>query len=190
MNGIEVVAEASNGREAIALAKARAPDVALVDIQMPELNGLDATARIVAMDPRVRVVILSMSTSEEVVLPALRAGAIGYLAKNVRPIELELGIRAAARGEPYLCAAVSRHVVSRCLERSKVGDGVYDRITGRQREVLQLVAEGHSAKEIARRLEISVRTAEAHRTQLMEALEIHEVAGLVRYAIRKGMIEP
>jgi DNA-binding NarL/FixJ family response regulator len=190
LEGIEVVGDASNGREAIALAKNLRPDVILMDLQMPELNGLDATARIVAADPAVRVVILSMSASEEAVLPSLRAGAIGYLLKNVKPVELELAIRAAAKGETFLCAAVSRHVVEKCFERTHAADEFYDRLTGRQREVLQLVAEGRTSKEIAGRLGVSLRTAEAHRTQLMEALDIHDVAGLVRYAIRKGMVTP
>ena len=188
--GVEVVGEASNGREAIALAKSLRPDVILMDLQMPELNGLDATARIVAADPAVRVVILSMSASEEAVLPSLRAGATGYLLKNVKPVELELAIRSTAKGETFLCAAVSRHVVEKCFERTQAADEFYDSLTGRQREVLQLVAEGRTAKEIAGRLGVSVRTAESHRTQLMEALDIHDIAGLVRYAIRKGMVTP
>ena len=157
---------------------------------MPELNGLDATARIVAADPSVRVVMLSMSAGEEAVLPALRAGAVGYLLKNVRPVELELAVRAAAQGQTYLCAAVAQHVVERCFERTHASDDFYDRLTGRQREVLQHIADGRTSKEIAGRLGISVRTAEAHRTQLMEALDIHDIAGLVRYAIRKGLIVP
>ena len=190
LEGVEVVGEARNGYEAIALAKNLRPDVILMDLQMPELNGLDATARIAAADPAVRVVILSMSASEEAVLPSLRAGATGYLLKNVRPVELELAIRAAAKGETFLCAAVSKHVVEKCFERTHAADEFYDRLTGRQREVLQLVAEGRTSKEIAGRLGVSVRTAEAHRTQLMEALDIHDVAGLVRYAIRKGMVTP
>jgi DNA-binding NarL/FixJ family response regulator len=190
IDGVEVVGEGSNGREAIALAQKLRPDVVLMDLLMPELNGLDATARIVASDAAVRVVILSMSAAEEAVLPALRAGAVGYLLKNVRPIELEMAIRAAARGETYLCSAVSRHVVDRCFERSHAADALYDRLTPRQREVLQLVAEGRSSKEIAGRLGVSVRTAETHRVQLMEALDIHDIAGLVRYAIRKGMVAP
>ena len=188
--GVEVAGEASNGREAISRARELRPQVVLMDLMMPELNGLDAAARIVAADAAVRVVILSMSASEEAVLPALRAGAIGYLLKNVRPLELELAIRAAAKGETYLCAAVSRHVVDLCVQRTQASDVFYDRLTGRQREVLQLVAEGRNSKEIAGRLGISVRTAEAFRSQLMEALDIHDVAGLVRYAIRKGMIAP
>ena len=190
IEGVEVVGEGSNGREAIALAQKLRPDVVLMDLLMPELNGLDATARIVAGDAAVRVVILSMSAAEEAVLPALRAGAVGYLLKNVRPIELEMAIRAAARGETYLCSAVSKHVVDRCFERSHAADELYDHLTPRQREVLQLVAEGRTSKEIAGRLGVSVRTAETHRVQLMGALDIHDIAGLVRYAIRKGMVAP
>ena len=190
MKGLEVVAEAANGREAVTLAASFRPDVVLMDISMPELNGLDAAARIVAADPAVHVVILSMSADEGAVLPALEAGVTGYLLKNVRPVELELAIRAAAKGESYLCTAVSRHVVDRCRDRSKAADGGFDGLTGRQREVLQLVAEGRTAKEIAGRLSISVRTAETHRAQLMDALGIHDVAGLVRYAIRRGLIVP
>jgi DNA-binding NarL/FixJ family response regulator len=190
LEGVEAVGEASNGREAIALAAKLRPDVVLMDIMMPELNGLDATARIVAADSSARVVILSMSTGEETVLPALRAGATGYLLKDVTPVELELAIRAAAKGESFLCTAVSRHVVDRCLQRTSASDEFYERLTSRQREVLQLVAEGRSSKEIASRLEISLRTAKAHREQLMEALDIHDIAGLVRYAIRRGMVAP
>jgi DNA-binding NarL/FixJ family response regulator len=190
LEGIEVVAEANNGREAIALAAKLRPDVVLMDVIMPELNGLDATARIVAADPSVRVVMLSMSAGEETVLPALRAGATGYLLKDVMPVELELGIRAAAKGETFLCAAVSRHVVDRCFQRTNAADEFYDRLTERQREVLQLVAEGLSSKEIAARLGITVRTAKAHRAQLMEALDIHDIAGLVRYAVRRGLVTP
>ena len=190
VGGVEVVGEAADGREAVAMAESLAPDVILMDIMMPELNGLDATARIVASNPRTRVVILSMRTGEEEVLTALRSGAVGYLVKNVKPDELGMALRAAARGEIYLCSAVSRHVVDKVLQRALVSDDTYDRLTGRQREVLQLVAEGRTSKEIARRLDVSVRTAESHRAQIMEALDIHDVAGLVRYAIRRGMIAP
>lgn len=190
MAEVEVVGEASNGREAVAAAASLRPDVVLMDLAMPELNGLDATARIVAANPGVRVVILSMTAGEEAVLPALRAGASGYVLKNVRPVELELAIRAAARGETYLCAAVSRTVVEASLGRGRETDGQLEKLSTRQREVLQLVAEGRSAKEIAGRLGISVRTAEAHRAKIMELLEIHDTAGLVRFAIRRGLITP
>ena len=189
MEGFEVVGEAGNGREAIALAQKLRPDVVMMDIQMPELNGLDATARLVASTPGTNVVIVSMNASEESVLAALRAGAVGYLLKNVPPVELELALRAASRGQTYLCSGVSRYLVDRVVTRSRQAESSWELLTPRQREVLQLVAEGHTSKEIARRLEISVRTAETHRTQLMETLDIHDVAGLVRYAVRKGLIE-
>jgi DNA-binding NarL/FixJ family response regulator len=188
IDDVEVAGEAGNGREAIRLAKRLRPDVVLMDILMPELNGLDATARIVTADRSVRVVMLSMSGSEAAVLPAVRAGAVGYLLKNVRPVELERAVRAVAQGKTYFCEAVSQHVVDRCFERTLATDGFFDGLTGRQREVLQLIAEGRSSKEIAGRLGIGVRTVDVHRTQLMESLDIHDVAGLVRYAIRKGMV--
>jgi DNA-binding NarL/FixJ family response regulator len=190
MEGFDVVGEAGNGREAIALAQKLRPDVVMMDIQMPELNGLDATARLVASTPGTNVVIVSMNASEESVLAALRAGAVGYLLKNVPPVELELALRAASRGQTYLCSGVSRYLVDRVVTRSRQAESSWELLTPRQREVLQLVAEGHTSKEIARRLDISVRTAETHRTQLMEALDIHDVAGLVRYALRKGLVSP
>ncbi len=190
MEGVEVVGEASDGRVAVDLALSERPDVVLMDLMMPGLNGLDATARIVATRPGPHVLVLSMNSGEESVLAALRAGAVGYLLKNVRPVELELALGAAARGETYLCSGVSRHLVDRVVSRSRAAESSWDLLTPRQREVLQLVAEGRTSKEIARRLQISVRTAETHRTQLMEALDIHDVAGLVRYALRKGLISP
>lgn len=190
MSGLEVVAEAGNGREALHGIKVHRPDVVLMDIMMPELNGLDATARAAAAFPDVRVLILSMNAGEEYVLPALRAGAAGYLPKNSSPFELELAIRTVARGQSYLSSAVSKHVIARCLQRSADTISSLERLTPRQRETLQLIAEGHTAKGIAQRLNISLRTAELHRTQLMEALDIHDVAGLVRYAIRMGLIAP
>ncbi|MBI4860414.1 MAG: response regulator transcription factor [Candidatus Riflebacteria bacterium] len=188
--GIEIVAEAGDGRQALSLIEEHRPDVVLMDYQMPELNGLDATARSVVARPSSRVIILSMNTGEEAVLPALRAGASGYLAKDVSPAELELAIRAVARGETYLCSAISSCVVTGCLKGSANTLSSFERLTPRQREVLQLIAEGCSSKEIAKKLEISVRTAEMHRSQLMDALDIHDIAGLVRYAIRMGVISP
>lgn len=188
IDGFEVVGEAADGREALVLTQKLKPDVVMMDIMMPELNGLDATARIAASSPGTNVVILSMSASEESVLAALRAGAVGYLLKNAPPVELEFALRAASRGETYLCSGVSKYLVDRAVTRSRVAENSWELLTPRQREVLQLVAEGRTSKEIARKLEISVRTAETHRTQLMEALDIHDVPGLVRYALRKGLI--
>jgi DNA-binding NarL/FixJ family response regulator len=189
LGGIEVVAEAGDGREALRLVEEHRPDVVLMDIVMPELNGLDATARVAARFPGVRVLILSMNASEEYVLQALKAGAAGYLLKDNTPAELEQAVRTVAAGGNYLTAAVSRHVIAGYLQRAG-GAGPLDRLTPRQREVLQLIAEGNTTKEIAKKLGIGVKTAEAHRTQLMGALDIHDVAGLVRYAIRTGLISP
>jgi DNA-binding NarL/FixJ family response regulator len=186
----EIVAEASHGRQALGLIEDKQPDVVLMDIMMPELNGLEATARAAGKFPKTRVVILSMSADQEFVVQALQAGAAGYLLKNVTPEELELAIRASARGEVYLCSAISRHVVDGCLAWSKGPAYSPRQLTPRQREVLQLIAEGNTTKAIARKLGISVKTAESYRSELMEALDIHDVAGLTRYAIRTGLISP
>jgi DNA-binding NarL/FixJ family response regulator len=191
LEGIEIVAEASDGREVIELCQKHKVDVVLMDIMMPQLNGLDATARLTAVSPQTRTIILSTNASEEYILQALRCGAAGYLVKNIRPRELEEAIRAVARGETYLSPAISKHVFAAYLKR--VGEepiGPFERLTPRQREVLQLVAEGDTNKEIARKLNRSVKTVEMYRSQLMKELGIHDIAGLVRYAIRIGLIGP
>lgn len=185
---VEIVAEAADGREALSLIAAHHPDLALMDITMPGLNGLDATARIGRTFPRTRVVILSMSADEDSVLKALRAGAVGYVVKTADPAELGLAVRAVARGERFLSSAVSEHVVAACLNRIDKERTSLERLTTRQREVLQLIAEGHTTKEIATKLEISPKTAEAYRAELMKALEIHDIASLTRYAIRTGLV--
>jgi DNA-binding NarL/FixJ family response regulator len=186
----EVVAEANDGRQALRLIQEKHPDVVLMDITMPELNGLEATARAASKFPNTRVVMLSMSADQEFVVQALQAGAAGYLLKNVTPDELELAIRAAARGEIYLCSGISKHVVDGCLAWSKTTASPLKQLTPRQREVLQLIAEGSTTKAIAKKLGLSVKTAESYRAELMEALDIHDVAGLTRYAIRTGLITP
>ncbi len=188
LDDIEVVAEAGDGREALRLAAAHRPDVVFMDIMMPNLNGLDAAARIAHAYPHTRVIMLSMSADEDSVLKTLRAGAVGYLVKTADPAELELAIRAAMRGEKFLSSAVSEHVVSVCLNRLDKEQTSLERLTPRQREVLQLVAEGHTTKDIAKRLEISTKTAESYRGELMRALDIHDIASLTRYAIRAGLV--
>ncbi|HEY2251032.1 MAG TPA: response regulator transcription factor [Planctomycetaceae bacterium] len=190
IEGLEVVGEAGTGREALRKIHAQPPDVVLMDIMMPELNGLDATARIVAKYPNVRVIILSTNGAEEYVLQAIRAGAAGYLLKTVSPIELELAIKAVGRGETYLSSAVATHVVEAYATRGSAQKGSLERLSPRQREVLQLIAEGNTNKEMARKLNLSVKTVEKHRTQLMATVDIHDVPGLVRYAIRVGLITP
>ena len=185
---VEIVGEAGDGREALRLVEAHRPDVVLMDIMMPNLNGLDAAARIARTMSRTRVLILSMNADEDSVLKTLRAGAVGYLVKTADPAELELAIRAAARGEKTLSSAVSQHVVAACLRRVDREETSLERLTPRQREVLQLVAEGHTTKEIAIKLNITAKTAETYRGELMDALDIHDVASLTRYAIRTGLV--
>ncbi len=192
LEGVEVVGEAGDGREGLRLIETHRPDVVLMDIAMKGLNGLEATVRVRKDFPDVRVMILSMYTNEEYVLKALQAGAAGYLLKDAGTNELEIAIQAAARGETYLSSAVSKYVVAGYVRRVG-GDAELDpleRLTPRQREVLQLVAEGQTTKEIARTLHISKKTVHTHRKQLMEQLDIHDVAGLVRYAIRMGLVAP
>jgi DNA-binding NarL/FixJ family response regulator len=185
---VEIVAEAADGREALQLIAAHRPDLTLMDITMPSLNGLDATARIVRAFPHTRVVILSMNADEDSVLKSLRAGAVGYLVKTADPAELGMAVRAVARGERFLSAAVSKHVVAACLNRVDKEQTSLERLAPRQREVLQLIAEGHTTKEIASKLGISVKTTEAYRSDLMKALEIHDIASLTRFAIRSGLV--
>jgi DNA-binding NarL/FixJ family response regulator len=141
-----------------------------------------------AQFPKVRVLILSMDASEEHVLQALRSGASGYLLKNVGPGELEQAIREVANGQKHIAVAVAQHVITGLLEGAKTSS--LDRLTPRQREVLQLVAEGNSSKEIAKKLGISVKTVEVHRSELMQSLDIHNIANLVRFAIRMGVVSP
>lgn len=190
MDDIEVVGEAGDGLEALRLVEQCSPHVVLMDLMMSGLNGLDATIRIVREFPHVRVVVLSMNAAEEFVLPSVRAGASGYLLKNVRPAELEEAVRAAARGEVYLTPAVARYFVEDYRRRTAGASDSFDRLTPRQREVLQLVAEGNTTKTIAQRLGVSPKTVETYRAQLMEILDIHEIAGLTRYAIRRGIVCP
>lgn len=188
--GVQVVGEASDGREALALIKSRAPNLILMDIAMTGLNGLDAAARVAREFPEIGVIILSMHATEEYVMQALRAGVSGYLLKDAATVELELAIQAVTRGETYLSPAISRRVIDDYLERVGHEQQPVEQLTPRQREILQLIAEGKSTKEIAFLLNLSVKTVETHRAQLMDRLDIHDVAGLVRYAMRIGLIWP
>ena len=190
VGGVEVVAEAGDGREALHLIEVQRPDVVLMDIMMPGLNGLDAAARVARTCPATRVLMLSMNADEDSVLQTLRAGAAGYLVKTAEPAELELAIRAVVRGETFLSSAISRHVVAACLGRRDEERTTLERLAPRQREVLQLIAEGRTTKEVARELGISPKTAEAYRAELMKGLDIHDIASLTRYAIRMGVVSP
>jgi DNA-binding NarL/FixJ family response regulator len=187
-SGFEVVAEAGDGREALQQVEKCHPDVVLMDIMMPELDGLGAAVQVAAISPGTRVIILSMNAGADSVLGAMRAGAAGYLLKDVSPAELELALRAVARGQTYLCPAASRHVIAGYVHGANSAASPLERLTPRQREVLQLIAQGCTTKEIARKLKIGLKTAETHRSQLMQELDIHDIAGLVRFAIRSGLI--
>jgi DNA-binding NarL/FixJ family response regulator len=193
--GVEVIGEADNGREAIKLIDELNPDLVLLDIAMPELNGLEVVARISKEFSDTKVIILSMHTNEEYVVQALRSGACGYLLKDAAPNELEIAVNAVIRGETYLSPAISKHVVDNYLKRisnvssdKDLSPDIFTQLTSRQREILQLIAEGNSTKEIANKLNVSIKTVETHRMQLMDRIGIHDVAGLVRYAIRVGII--
>src|SRR5688572_19985988 len=189
LRDVEVVGETGDGHEALRLAEALRPDVVLLDIGMPGLNGLEVAARLTKLDPVIRVVILSMHAAEEYVLQALRAGAAGYLLKGSSVAELEVAIRAVMQGDPYLSPAVSKRVVDEYVSRTGGETDPLAALTPRQRETLQLVAEGHTSKEIAQRLGVSHRTVEVHRNQLMKRLGVHDLAGLVRFAMRVGLVE-
>lgn len=183
---IEVVGEAANGHEAIRLTEELHPDVAVVDLAMPLLNGLDAARQIVQASPTTKTILLTQHAEDQYVMEALRAGIRGYVLKSQATLELIQSIREVYKGTMYLSPGVSRPLVEAYLAKT---DRPSDPLTPRERQVIQLIAEGKTTKEIAVLLGVSVKTAEFHRTRLMEKLDIHETAGLVRYAIRRGMIQ-
>ncbi|MGH9559152.1 MAG: response regulator [Bryobacteraceae bacterium] len=183
---IEVVGEAGNGREAVDLATKLQPDVVLMDVTMPELNGIEATRRLIAAAPRTRVLALSMHKDAVYVREILRAGARGYLLKDSADEDLLNAVRAIAKGEGYLSPAVSDAVLTDY--RRHVTDPL-DLLTSREREVLQMIAEGKTNKEIATSLNLSVYTVEAHRGRVMEKLNLHSTGELVRFALRSGLID-
>jgi DNA-binding NarL/FixJ family response regulator len=192
---VESVVEAGDGQEALTVLRETKPDLALIDIAMPGLNGLELAARVAREAPGTRLVILSMHGTPAHVAQALRAGVSGYLLKDAAADELPVLLRAVMRGETYLSPAISKQVVDGYLGRTASpatpGDGAtLDVLTSRQREILQLVAEGKSTKEVAQLLDVSAKTVETHRGQIMERLGIHDLAGLVRYAIRTGLVSP
>lgn len=184
---IKVVAEANDGIEVMELLKKHQPDIVLMDIGMPRMNGLDATKLITQNYSETRVLILSMHANEEYALRALRAGAAGYILKEARKQELLHAIETVAAGGTYLTPKVSRHVIDNYVQSVGSNKSPLEKLTPRQRETLKLIAEGRSNKEIASMLDLSIKTVETHRTQLMERLDIHDVAGLVRFAIKSGL---
>ena len=185
--GFKVVGEAADGHEAVRLAQALHSDVAVLDLAMPLLNGLDTAREILRISPRTRTILLTMHTEDQYVLPALHAGIKGYVLKTRAAGDLVQAIHDVSQGKTYLSPGVSGAVVSAYLAKTDLPS---DPLSSREREVLQLIAEGRTTKEVAVLLGVSVSTAETHRSRIMEKLDIHETASLVRYAIRKGLIEP
>ena len=189
IENVEIVAETGDGREALDLIQKHRPDVAFIDITMPSLTGVEVARRVAEEALGVRVIIVSMHTTEDYISRAIRAGVSGYVLKNADPVELELAIRAAVKGEVYFSPAVSKILAEDYSRRLTADRAEEDQLTTRQREVLQLIAEGENTKDIATKLNLSVKTVETHRKQIMDRLGIHDVAGLVRFAIRAGIIE-
>lgn len=185
--GLDVVCEAADGQQALQMVRQHKPDVAVLDFAMPLLNGLDAAREILKMSSRTKPMLLTMHTEDHYVLEALRAGVRGYVMKNHSREDLVRAITQVAHGEVYLSPGISEVVVQAYLNKS---DYSSDPLSGRERQVLQLVAEGNTTKKVASLLGLSVKTAESHRARIMEKLDIHETAGLVRYAIRRGIIQP
>jgi DNA-binding NarL/FixJ family response regulator len=188
--GALVIGEANNGIQVLQLVQDLQPDIVFMDIAMPELNGLEATARIVQAFPKVRIIILSMHATLVYARRAVRAGAVGYLLKDATIAELEMALHAVARGETYLCSRISKLIVSDYATSLSDDETPLDQLTPRQREILQLISEGHSRKAIAEKLHISVKTFDTYRTQMMDKLGIQENSELVRFATRVGLFPP
>jgi two-component system response regulator NreC len=187
---IEVVGEAIDGGEAVAKAQSLSPDVVLMDISMPGMNGLEATKQIKALKPNTRVLILSMHESNQYISQFLRSGASGYVLKDTAASDLVGAIRAVSQGDAFLYPSIARKLLEEYLLKVQSGEESesYDGLTGREREILKMIAEGKSNKEIADALSLSIRTVQAHRANLMAKLHMHDRTELVRYAIRKGLI--
>ena len=183
----DVIGEASDGLEAIVMAERLQPQVVVIDLAMPALNGIDAVREIIKRAPRAKAILLTMYTEEHHVLEALRAGVKGCVSKSQAAEHLLQAIKDVSAGGVYLSPHVSGAVVQAYLAKTELP---YEPLTPRERQVLQLIAEGKTTKETAAVLEVSVKTAETHRTNLMEKLDIHSTAGLVRYAIRRGLLQP
>jgi DNA-binding NarL/FixJ family response regulator len=197
IHDVEVVAEAGEGYDVLRQIREKLPDIVLMDIAMPGLNGLEISARISREVKDVHIVFLSMHDDRQYVMQALNVGAAGYLLKNADRSELELAIRSAMKGEPYLSPAVAKQLIEGYAARmqgletempSDLEGSPYEKLTPRQRQILQLIAEGNTCKEIARRLNLSFRTVQVHRTQLMNRLNIHDTANLVRYAVKAKIV--
>ena len=188
--GIEVIGEAKDGREALRIIEETLPDVILMDIAMPGLNGLEATRRIKKKFPRMKVLVLTMYTNEEYIFQILNAGANGYLVKETAFQDLISAIKAVYKNEAFMSPSISKKVINSYIKRAQDDEEkTCEILTTREREILQLIAEGNSSKKIAEALFISPKTVETHRTHIMDKLNIHNRTGLVKYAIRKGIVD-
>jgi DNA-binding NarL/FixJ family response regulator len=187
---IEVVGEAEDGRETLEKVEQLSPDIVLMDSTMPILNGLEATRQIGKRFPQVKVLVLTMHTNEEYIFQFLQAGALGYVVKQAAPKELVSAIEAVHRGDCFLSPAISKTIIEEYIRQTKAieKEDSYEQLTDREREVLQLIVEGFSNREIAEKLHISLKTAGVHRINLMHKLNIHNVTELTKYALRKGVI--
>jgi DNA-binding NarL/FixJ family response regulator len=188
--GVEIAGETGDGLDALEWVRRDPPDAVLLDITLPGLNGLEVAARIARLGVRTRVLMLSMHASPEYAARALACGAAGYLNKDSAFDELAAALDAICSGRRYLCRALDADKVHRMEERAGKGESVIERLTPRQTQILQLIAEGYGTRQIAERLFLSIKTVETHRGQVMERLEIHDIAGLVRFAIRHGLLPP
>jgi len=188
--GFTVVGEAENGRDAVKKAQELAPDVVIMDIAMPILNGLEATRQIKRLLPETKVLALTMYNDEEYVFQILKSGASGYLIKETAANELITAIESVNTGNPFFSPLISRKIMESYLkeDEDKKARGETDKLTNREKEVLQLIAEGYTNNEIGNLMNISVKTVETHRAHIMSKLDIHDVAGLIKYAIRKGLV--
>jgi two-component system, NarL family, response regulator NreC len=186
----KVVAEASDGREAVELVSKHHPEIAVLDIGMPQLNGIEATQQITSKEPQTHVVILSMHTDESYVLRALKAGASAYILKNSAEADLIRAVRSVAEGKSFFSPAISKMLLEDYVRqlRDKHVEDSYDLLTSREKEVLQLIAEGRTNKEVANLLNLSVYTVDAHRGNILQKLNLHGVPELILYAVRKGII--
>lgn len=185
--GYQVPGEASDGRQAVEITRKLQPDVAVLDLSMPLMNGIGAAREILRGKSKTKIVLLTMHTEDQYVLEALRAGVRGYVLKTRAAEELVQAIRDVSKGLTFLSSGISQAVVDAFLSKKNIAA---EPLTSRELQVLQLVAEGKSTKEAAALLNISFKTAESHRTRIMEKLNIHETAGLVRYAVRRGLVQP
>jgi DNA-binding NarL/FixJ family response regulator len=185
--GFKVVGESANGQEALRLAETLCPDVAVLDVAMPVLNGIEAAREIQRVSPRTKSILLTMHSESGYILEGLRGGAKGYVMKTNAAEDLAHAIREVARGETYLSPQIAETVVQAYQNKTEIPA---DPLTARERQVLQLIAEGKTTKEVATTLDISVKTGETHRTRIMKKLDLHVIADLVRYAIRRGLVQP